>query len=130
MKYLMTFVVDEDAMSDQSPDEMKAALERWNAFDEEAADRGALIACEPLESSAAVTTVQVEGSGERIVTDGPFVDTKEHLGGFCLLECANREEALEWARKVPLRAGAIEIRPVMDLSAFGYESKTRAPARA
>ena len=64
------------------------------------------------------------------MTDGPFAESKEQLGGFCLLECESRDEALEWANKVPLGSGSIEIRPVMDLSQFGYESRTVTPANA
>jgi hypothetical protein len=129
MKFLLTFVVDEGAMDDVSPEEMKDSLERWSAFDDEASEKGALIACEPLEGSSAATTIHLR-DGERIVSDGPFAETKEQLGGFCLLECADRDEAMEWANKVPLRAGSIEIRPVMDLSQFGYESRTLTPATA
>jgi hypothetical protein len=130
MKYLMTFIVEERTMGNASPDEMREALERWRAFDDEAVERGAMIACEPLESSSVATTVQVRGDGERIVTDGPFAESKEQLGGFALLECENLDEALEWARKVPMREGSIEVRPVMDLSRFGYESRTVAPLNA
>jgi hypothetical protein len=129
MKYLLTFVVEEGAM-DSSPEEMRDALERWSAFDDEAAAAGALIACEPLEESRATRTLRLPGDGEPQLTDGPFAESKEQLGGFCLLECADEEEALAWARKVPLREGSIEIRPIMDLSQFGYESRTLTPARA
>jgi hypothetical protein len=89
-----------------------------------------LIACEPLEPSAAATTLKLQPDGERIVSDGPFAESKEQLGGFAVLECDSRDEALEWANKVPMTSGSIEIRPAMDLSQFGYESKTVAPARA
>jgi hypothetical protein len=130
MKYLLSFVVDEGAMETASPEEMREGLERWSAFDEEATQRGALIACEPLENSSAATTVHVREDGERIVSDGPFAETKEQLGGFCLLECENLDEALDWANKVPLRSGSIEIRPIMDLSQFGYQSRTLTPAKA
>jgi hypothetical protein len=130
MKYLLSFVVDEGAMEAASPEEMREGLERWSAFDEEATQRGALIACEPLENSSAATTVHVREDGERIVSDGPFAESKEQLGGFCLLECENLDEALDWANKVPLRSGSIEIRPIMDLSQFGYQSRTLTPARA
>ena len=106
-KYLLSFVVEEGGMDDASPEEMRESMERWRAFDDETTERGALIACEPLENSSAATT-----------------------GGFCLLECESFEEAVEWAHKVPLRSGSIEIRPVMDLSGFGYESRTRTPAKA
>ena len=130
MKYLMSFIVDEGGMEDASPEEMREAMERWGAFDDEAAERGALIACEALEGSPSATTMHVSEEGERIISDGPFAESKEQLGGFCLLECEDLDEALGWARKVPMRAGAIEIRPVMDLSPFGYESRTVSPARA
>jgi hypothetical protein len=130
MKYLLSFVVDEAAMETASPEEMREGMERWSAFDEEATQRGALIACEPLENSSAATTVHVREDGERIVSDGPFAETKEQLGGFCLLECENLDEALDWANKVPLRSGSIEIRPIMDLSQFGYQSRTLTPAKA
>jgi hypothetical protein len=129
MKYLLSFIVDEAAMENLSPEEMREGLRRWGAFDDEATQRGALIACEPLESSSAAKTMHLEEQGERLVTDGPFAESKEQLGGFCLLECEDLDEALEWARKVPLRFGSIEVRPVMDLSQFGYESRTVRPAR-
>ena len=64
-----------------------------------------LIACEPLEDSSAAITVHVREDGERVVTDGPFAETKEQLGGFCLLDCENLDDALKWANKVPLRSG-------------------------
>ncbi len=130
MKYLLSFIVDEKAMQNRPPDEMADALRRWSAFDDEATERGALIACEPLEGSAVATTIHVRAAGERIVTDGPFAESKEQLGGFCLLECDNLDEALEWAGKVPMRTGSIEVRPVMDLSQFGYRSRTVAPVHA
>jgi hypothetical protein len=130
MKYLLSFVVEEGATKDPSPKEMKESIERWSAFDDEATERGVLIACEPLESSSSATTIHVRQDGERIVSDGPFAESKEQLGGFCLLECENLDEALEWAGKVPLSSGSIEIRPILDLSQFGHESRTLTPARA
>lgn len=130
MRYLLSFIVEEGGMEDASPEEMREGLERWAAFDDEAVERGAMIACEPLESSSVATTVQVRENGDRIVTDGPFAESKEQLGGFCLLDCENLDEALDWARKVPMREGSIEVRPVMDLSRFGYRSRTVAPVNA
>jgi hypothetical protein len=130
MKYLLSFVVEERNLTDASPEEMKESIERWSAFDREATEKGALIACEPLEDSSEATTIRLREGEERIVTDGPFAETKEQLGGFALLECADLDEALEWAGKVPMSSGSIEVRQVMDLSRFGYESKTLTPARA
>jgi hypothetical protein len=130
MKYLLLFIVDERTMGNASPEEMQESLERWAAFDDEAVERGAMIACEPVEGGDVATTVRVSPSGDRVVTDGPFAETKEQLGGFCVLDCENLDEALEWAGKVPLHAGSIEVRPVMDLSRYGYESRTVAPVNA
>ena len=130
MRYLLSFIVEERAMENASPEQMQESLERWSAFDDEAVARGAMIACEPLESSAVATTVHVRENGDRLVTDGPFAESKEQLGGFCVLDCENLDAALEWARKVPMQTGSIEVRPVMDLSRFGYESRTVAPVNA
>ena len=129
MKYLLSFIVEERSRENASPEQMKEAMDRWTAFDKETTDAGALIACEPVEE--AKRTVRIDAEGERTVTDGPFAESKEQLGGFCLLECADLEEALDWAAKVPIQPGsAIEVREIMDLSAFGYESATVSPVKA
>jgi hypothetical protein len=129
MKYLLTFIVGERRRDSASPEEMEEGIKAWSAFDREATDAGALIACEPVED--AETTIRVGADGERTVTDGPFAESKEQLGGFCLLECADLEEALDWANKVPIQPNAaIEVRPIMDLSQFGYESATVSPEKA
>jgi hypothetical protein len=128
MKYLLNFIVEERTM-DASPEEMKEGMDAWSAFDRETTEAGALIACEPVED--AETTIKIAADGERTVTDGPFAESKEQLGGFCLLECADLEEALDWANKVPIQPNAaIEVRPIMDLSEFGYESATVSPVKA
>jgi hypothetical protein len=118
MKYLLTFIIGERSMEGASPEEMKEGMEAWSAFDRDATDAGALIACEPVKD--AETKITVGDDGERTVTDGPFAESKEQLGGFCLLECKDLDEALDWANKAP----------ILDLSQFGYESATVSPAKA
>jgi hypothetical protein len=130
MKYLLTFHVDQSRMDDASPAEMKEAMERWNAFDNEAVDAGAMIACDALQESSTATTVELTVGGDRIITDGPFAESKEQLGGFCLLECSDLDEALEWADRVPLTAGFIQVSAIRDFSEYGYESPTPAPVKA
>ncbi|MDP9228929.1 MAG: YciI family protein [Actinomycetota bacterium] len=130
MKYLLTFIVDQRTMVDSSEEEMKEAMERWSAFDREAVEAGAMIACDPLQDSSTATTFELTGNGERITTDGPFAESKEQLGGFCLLDCRDENEALEWAGKVPMQTGFIEVRPILDLSGYGYQSPTPAPVNA
>ena len=131
MKYLLTFVRDQDKMFNDTPEEMKAAMEAWNAFNKEALDAGVLIANEALELPKTAKTVHVTDAGDHAVTDGPFAETKEQLGGFCLIDCDGLEEAIGWARKVPMRPGSkVEVRAVMDLSPYGYESVTIGPLKA
>jgi hypothetical protein len=130
MKFMLTFVRDQDDMFEATDEEMRTAMEAWTAFDKEAVEAGALIACEPLELPKTAKTLELAASGQTAVTDGPFAETKEQLGGFALLECSDLDEAMEWARKVPMGRGKIEVRKVKDLSPWGYESSTVPPAKA
>jgi hypothetical protein len=121
MRYMLALVGEESDWQDSSPEEMQELMSAWNAFDKEVREAGAFVAGEALQQSATATTVRISADGERVVSDGPFAETKEQLGGFYLLECADLDEALAWARKVPLEDGAIEVRPVVDLSAYSDE---------
>ena len=76
---------------------------------------------EGLQPSATASTVRIEEGKEPTVTDGPFAESKEQLGGFYLLECKDLDEALEYAKKIPFQNGSVEVRPVMDYTEFGYE---------
>jgi hypothetical protein len=89
------------------------ALARVNAFADECRRRGALVAGDPLTNEGAATTVSVR-DGRTLVTDGPFAETREHLGGYYVLDCRDLDEALELAALCPMAAqGAIEVRPVV-----------------
>ena len=121
MKYLLALHGDESGWEDVTPEDMKAGMAQWNEFGRQATEAGVFLAGEGLQPSSNATTVQIGEGDERVVTDGPFAETKEQLGGFYLLECKDLDEAIEWAKKVPLSDGAIEIRPVMDYTEFGYE---------
>jgi hypothetical protein len=117
-------------MTEWAPEDMKARGQAMMAIHEELTASGELVGTEGLTGPEAAKIVTDDGTGAPVVTDGPFAESKEFVGGFCLLECANADEALEWAHKVPLSSGAIEIRPVMDLSRFGYQSRTLTPVNA
>jgi hypothetical protein len=130
MKYLLTFHVDQSRYADSSPEETRSSMEAWNAFDSELVEAGGMIACEPLEDSSTATTIEVKETGERVTTDGPFAESKEQLGGFCLLECKDLDEALAWANKVPIGTGYIQVSAIQDLSQYGYESATVQPVKA
>ena len=122
MKYVLALIGDESGWEDVSPEDMRAMMEPWNRFEQELVDAGAKIAGEGLQASNTATSVKIGEGDERIVTDGPFAETKEQLGGFYLIECKDLDEALEWAKKVPLQpGGTVEVRPVMDYEQFGFE---------
>ena len=80
--------------------------------------KGTLIASEELQPAATATTVRVR-NGDTVVSDGPFAETKETLGGYCLIEADTLDEAIEWASRIPsARSGTVEIRPVVDNSEY------------
>ena len=117
MKYLCTIYGDESQWANASPEEMQPVLKEYNAFGEEAGDR--ILGGEGLQPTSTATTIRVR-NGDRQVSDGPFAETKEQLGGFYLLECNDLDEAIEWAAKIPgAQMGSVEVRPVMNYEEAG-----------
>jgi hypothetical protein len=131
MKVLLTLYGDETVEANASPEEIGRTMAAWQAYDEAAREAGVLLACEGLEGSHAATTVRVHG-GRRHVTDGPFIETKEQLGGFVLLEVRDLDEAMEWAARTPWNDDgcSTEIRPVMDYDAYAARAATATEERA
>jgi hypothetical protein len=121
MRYMLTIYGDPSAMADASPEEQQAEMQRWFAYTEELQKAGVMAAGEALQPSDTATTLRYDGASDPTVTDGPFAETKEQLGGFYLFECDNLDQALEWARKLPARGGAAEVRPVVDFSEEGAQ---------
>jgi hypothetical protein len=103
---------------DLTTEQSEALHAEYGKFTQEVRGAGVMVDGAPLEPPETATTVRVRG-GERLVTDGPFAETKEWLGGFYTFECASLDEALEWAAKIPgAKHGSIEIRPVMAIPAM------------
>jgi hypothetical protein len=125
MQYLLTIYGDESGFGQVSEEEMKQSMAAYEAFGREAQEAGVLRGGEGLQPTSTATTVRVRG-GERLLTDGPFAETKEQLGGFYLLDCRDLDEAIEWAAKIPgAQFGSVEVRPVMDYEAMGTEAPHR-----
>jgi hypothetical protein len=125
MKFMLLLWGDESAWEGMSEEEAATDMARWDAYTKELEAAGAMVSGEGLQPSAASKVLRIAG-GERTVTDGPFVETKEQLGGFYVIECASFEEALDWAAKLPsAERGSTEIRPVMDYESMGYEDTQR-----
>jgi hypothetical protein len=116
MRYMLLIY---SAERERTPEEMRSVGEGHIALMQEAERRGALIAASPLEPTSTATTVRNRG-GEVLVSDGPFAETKEQLAGYYLLECANLDEAIEWAGRIPTSClggqGCVEVRPLRKIA--------------
>ncbi len=96
-----------------SEEEQQANMGRWWGYTQALQDAGVHVAGEALHPTSTARTVTLQG-GERLVTDGPFAETKEQLGGFYIVDVPSQEEALEWAAKVPSAdRGKVEVREIM-----------------
>ena len=126
MKYLLALIGDENRWADRTPDEVAASMQQWDAFTQAVLEAGVHVGGEGLQPSATATTVRIQESGEPIVSDGPFAETKEQLGGYYLLDCENLDDAIAWAKRVPMPGGTVEVRPVMDYEAAGSALHTNA----
>jgi hypothetical protein len=113
MQFALLIYDDGDTWAGFSEEEQNAILGEYFAYTEELKASGAHRGGEALQPTMTSKSVRVR-DGERLVTDGPFAETKEALGGFYLVDVASEAEALEWAARIPSsRFGTIEVRPVM-----------------
>jgi len=97
-----------------APEDMQAVFEAVDAFNAEVRAAGAWVFAGGLTAPSSATTVRAHG-GELLITDGPFAETKEHLGGFWIIEAADLDAALAWAEKGSIACrGTVEVRPFQD----------------
>jgi hypothetical protein len=103
-----------------------AAMARVNAFADECRRRGVFVAGYPLQAEDTATTVSVR-DGKALVTDGPFVETHEHLGGVYIFDCRNLDKALELAELCPFaEQGSIEVRPIVGMPSLDHAPSNEA----
>jgi hypothetical protein len=111
MRYMLLINNDRSAPSPQKA-EMEALMKGHQRFGEELMAAQKMVHGERLRGDEDASRMRLK-AGQRQVTDGPFTETKEVLGGFYLIECNSKSEAIEWAKKIPLYEGSsIDIRPV------------------
>jgi hypothetical protein len=115
-KFLLTIYGDETAQDQATPQQLEAVMKEWYAYEDAIRASGVHLAGDALQPTATARTVRGVPGGEPTVTDGPFAETKEQLGGFYLVECKDMDEALEWARKMPTAkfGGSVEARPIQE----------------
>ncbi len=119
VKYLLTIYEAESTSGGARPEDVKAMMEQYESLGKELHDKGVFLAGDALQPTATATTVRVR-HGERTLTDGPFAETKEQLGGYYLIEATNLDEAVDWAAKIPgASTGSVEVRPVLEFDENG-----------
>lgn len=115
MQYLLAIYSAEGAEPEPGTPAFDRHIERYQRLTEAMTEAGVLLDGRPLEPVSTATTVRLR-NGKALMTDGPFAETKEQLGGFYLVECDDLDEAVGWAARIPsAEFGSVEVRPVMAL---------------
>ena len=113
MKYMLLIYMAEDAMTDE---QRQHCYKESTDFANQLQAQGKFLGAGPLQPVATATSVRVR-EGKRLVTDGPFAETREYLGGYFLVEARDLDEAIDMAAHIPgARVGTVEIRPVLEIS--------------
>ncbi|MGH8822871.1 MAG: YciI family protein [Jiangellaceae bacterium] len=116
MRYLL-LIYSEEPTTAPSQEEADATMAEWWAYTEAIKASGVHLAGDALQSSQTATTVRLK-EGERVVTDGPFAETREVLGGYYLVDVPDLDSALDWAARCPgAKYGSMEVRPVQEFEA-------------
>ena len=116
MRYLLLICTDESGYEAESPEETAQMTEGYMSFIGEMTERGVLQGGERLRPTSTATTVQRRGD-EVLTADGPFAETKEQVAGYFQVDCADLDEAIEIASKIPAaQFGTIEVRPIWEVS--------------
>lgn len=112
MKYLLLIYLEPDALDDA---ERERCYVESTQLAHELQARGRYLSAHPLQPVTTATSVRVR-DGQRLVTDGPFAETREHLGGYFLVDAPDLDEALQIAARIPAaRKGVVEVRPVLEI---------------
>lgn len=115
-QYLLLIYENEAAYANPNPELWNQMMQAHGAFSKAVVEQGGkILGGEALQPTATATSIR--GTGEnQVVTDAPFVETKEALGGFYLIEAADLDQAISFGKQCPAPNGGVEVRPVMDTS--------------
>jgi hypothetical protein len=114
---MLLIYTEENRWQGMNDDERARAIQSYREFTEELQSAGAMVAGDRLQPTANATTVRVR-NGEQLVTDGPFAETKEQLGGYYLIEAESLDDAIQWAAKLPgSHHGSVEVRAIAPVPA-------------
>jgi len=116
MKFMLMIIDDEPAQAALTAAETEQMFATVGGIEKELQARKILVDSRALRPSSQASTVRIL-NGKAVVADGPFAETKEVLGGYFLIECASKADAIEWAKKFPpVGSSAIEVRPIWEMS--------------
>jgi len=116
MKYMLLIYDDEKTWAKFSESDRQKLFTEYGQFTQQIRDGGQYQAGAPLQPTSAATSVRMR-DGKRLVTDGPFAETREQLGGYYLINAKDLDEAIAIAARIPsARLGTIEVRPVMEMA--------------
>ena len=116
-QYMLLIYGDESSYADATPEDWGRMVAEHDAFSKAVPEQGgAILGGAALTPTSTATSVRADGVGGFSITDGPFTETKEALGGYYLVEARDLDQALEFAKLCPAHGGVIEVRPVMDTS--------------
>jgi hypothetical protein len=110
-QYLVLIYDDENAWANATPEQVGAIHAGHGVFAEK--NGAAMAGGNALQGTSTATSIRPDGAGDFTVTDGPFAETKEALGGYYLIEAADLDEAIAVAKQVPVISGGLEVRPIM-----------------
>ena len=118
MKYMLLIYLDEQALSET---ERQECYMESTQLAHHLKSNGQYLAADPLHPTSMATSVRMR-NGKRLVTDGPFAETREQLGGYFLIDAKNLDEAIAVAARIPMaRKGTVEVRPVIDIPGLPTE---------
>ena len=121
-RFMVSLFGDESEVADTTPERMQEIADQMNEYNAELEKAGVMVSGDGLGPPSAARTLRYGEDGEVVVTDGPYAETKEQLAGFWIFECKDHDEAVEWAKKAPIRGGQTEVRAIFETAEENYEA--------
>lgn len=120
MKYML-LIYGEQPSGEPSPEDQEKVMNAYYSYEKAVADAGVKLASDALQGTDTATTVHLTPTGERVVTDGPFAETREVLGGYYLIDVPDLDSAIGWAARCPGAqwGGRVEVRPIFEFEMPG-----------
>ncbi|MET0731229.1 MAG: YciI family protein [Solirubrobacterales bacterium] len=130
MRYMVSLIADESVIADVTPEQMEEIVAEMDEYNEQLEKAGVMVQGDGLGPSTNARTLRYGEDGKAVVTDGPFAESKEQIAGFWIFECKDLDEAVEWARKAPIRDGVTEVRAIVDTAEENFEAYKEAAAKS